>query len=296
MSAYPFRSEAAKARYLAHYDERAKAWPVPSTTRLVEGAFGQTFVRSSGTEDAPPLLLLPGIGSPGLTFSQNVADLSTRFRVHAVDNIHDHGRSMERAEHPVKDLADFVTWLDELCDGLGVGAQVNVAGLSFGGCLAGNYALARPERVRRLVLLAPAGLLAPISWAFIWRAVLCLIPARVFMRNFMKWVSPELREGGPHAARLAEMADDGFLAQRCFASRRMVPPLPFSDEEWKRLTVPTLLLAGDREVIFPPEASFARVKALVPSMEQALLPGAGHDFFVTRAPEVNRRVLEFLGG
>ncbi|MCC6337683.1 MAG: hypothetical protein IT380_27285 [Myxococcales bacterium] len=67
------------------------------------------FVRSSGPEDAPPLVLLPGIGSPGLTFSQNVAELATRFRVHAVD-IHDHGRSVEREDGPVKDMADFVHW------------------------------------------------------------------------------------------------------------------------------------------------------------------------------------------
>jgi len=61
LSAYhPFRSQAKKERYLAHYDARAERWPVASVTRTVETTYGPTFVRISGPDDGSPLVLLPG--------------------------------------------------------------------------------------------------------------------------------------------------------------------------------------------------------------------------------------------
>lgn len=294
MKPYPFRSEAARARYLAVYDERARAWPVPSTTRMVDTSFGQTFVRISGPEDAPPLVLLPGISSPGHSLASNAVDLAARHRVFAVDNIHDVGRSVELASRPVTSMDDFVAWLDELFTQLGFTAPVDLLGLSYGGCLSANFALKHPARVRRLVLLAPAGILAPIPWGFIWRAVLSLLPGKYFLRNFMSWVSNGLGSRPEHRRFLDEMVDDAYVALHAFQRRPMVPPMPLSDAQWKALSVPTLLIAGDLEVNFPAAASFARVKALVPSMEQVLLAGAGHDLFVTRAAEVDRAALEFL--
>jgi len=59
-ASYPFRSEAARAEFEAHYDERARAWPVPSEARFIDTPSGRTFVRASGSPSAPPLILLPG--------------------------------------------------------------------------------------------------------------------------------------------------------------------------------------------------------------------------------------------
>lgn len=292
--AHPFRSEAARERYLAAYELRSAAWPVPSATRTVPTSFGQTFVRTSGPGDGPPLVLLPGVGSTSLSFADNVKDLSTRFATYAVDNIHDHGRSIESETHPVTNADDYAAWLDELFTALGLGDEINLLGLSYGGWIAAHYALRFPQRTRRLVLLAPAGTLAPIPWGCIWRAVLCALPSRFFMRNFVRWVAAELDDDPSRSALLEQMVDDAYLATRSFRARRMVPPIPLHDDQWRALAVPTLLLAGDAEVIFPASESLARVAALAPMVETYLLPGAGHDFFVARAPEVNRRIAEFL--
>jgi pimeloyl-ACP methyl ester carboxylesterase len=281
-----FKSAEARQRYLDRYDLRAAAWPVPSETRMVDTSFGQTFVRRSGPASAPAVMLLPGIGSPGLTFSANVAALSERRATYAIDNIHDNGRSIETK--PIKDAADYATWLDEVREGLGL-ARVDLVGLSYGGWIATRYALAHPDRVGKLVLWAPAGTVAPIPWGFIWRAILCLIPARWFMRNFMNWVRTDFEN-----PMLDQMEDDGWLAQRCFKARKMVAPLPLGDDEWKALAVPTLFLVGDREVIFAPEEALAKLARVAPAVETALLPGVGHDAFVVRAEEMNRRTVEFL--
>jgi pimeloyl-ACP methyl ester carboxylesterase len=290
---FPFRSNKAQELYLSRYALRAAAWPVPSTEQMVETSFGQTFVRRSGPSGAPPLLMLPGIGSPALSLAMNVAPLAAHYATYAIDNIHDNGRSVERK--PVRNAEDFTSWLDELGVALELGEPLTLVGLSYGGWIFTHFALRFPERVSKLVLLAPAGTVAPIPWGFIWRGILCVIPARRFMQSFMDWIRVTDDVNAAAAQRLDEMADDAYLAQRCFRSRRMVAPLPLTDAQWRSLSVPTLLLAGDREVIFPAKESLERVAALAPQLRAELIPGTGHDFFVARAEEVNRRVLDFLG-
>ena len=285
----PFKSAAARTRYLERYALRARAWPVPSEERVVPTSFGQTFVRVSGPPHGVPVLALPGIGSTGLSLAPVVAGLSGPRRTFVIDNIHDVGRSVETK--PVSGAADFVAWLDEVRLGLGLW-EVDLLGLSYGGWICAQYALARPRGVRRVVLLAPAGTTAPIPFGFIWRAVLCALPVRAFMRGFMGWVGPTLRAEQPAA--LEEMVEDGYLATRSFAARKMVPPLPLSDEAWSGYRSPTLFLAGEREVIFPAQAAVQKLARLAPCVQTALLPGVGHDFFAVRAEEVTKRVLAFL--
>ncbi len=285
----PFKSVAAREQYLARYALRARAWPWPSEERWVSTSFGQTFVRVSGPAEGLPVLLLPGIGSSGLSMATVVAGLAGALRTFVIDNIHDVGRSVET--RPVTSADDFTAWLDEVRLGLGLG-PVDVLGVSYGGWIAVQYALRFPALVRRAVLLAPAGTTAPIPFGFIWRAILCALPSRTFMRGFTRWVAPELADRRPEV--LEEMVDDNYLATRSFASRRMVPPLPLTDEAWGRYRTETLFLAGDREVIFPAKEAVEKLARVAPHVEAELLPGAGHDFFVVRAEEVNRRVLAFL--
>lgn len=289
---YPFRSEAAKRRYLERYNERAAAWPVPSEERIVDTSFGRTFIRVSGHGAAPPLIMLPGVGSPGLLFSANVASLSQHFQTIAVDNIHDFGRSVET--RAVTGAEDFTAWLDEVCTGLNLGDKVNFLGLSYGGWIAAHYALRYPGRVNRLVLLAPAGTVAPIPWGFIWRGILCLIPFRFLMKNFMNWIATtDVPDEGAQQM-IARMTDDAYLAQRSFKPRRMVPPVPLADEELGNLPSSTLFLVGDREVIFDPHKALLRLNSAAPQIRTEMMHGTGHDFFVARAKEVNRRIIDFL--
>lgn len=289
---YPFRSEAAKRRYLKRYDKRATAWPVPSEERSVNTSFGSTFVRVSGPSGAQPVIMLPGIGSPGLLFSPNVASLSQHFQTFAVDNIHDYGRSVET--RPVTGADDFATWLDEVCTGLNLGTSVNFLGLSYGGWIAAQYAIRFPGRVRRLVLLAPAGTVASVPWGFIWRGILCLIPFRFFLKNFVNWISTADATDQRALRLITQVADDTYLAQRSFKHRRIVPPVPLTDEQLASLPPSTLFLVGDKEVIFDTHKALLRLGSVAPQIRAELIHGTGHDFFAARAHEVNRRIIDFL--
>lgn len=288
----PFRSAAAKEAYLARHAARSRDWPEPWTERMVPTAWGETYVRESGRAGAPALVMLPGVGSPAYTLRQLAFELAPAFRLHAVDNIYDVGRSV--ASRPLADAGDFAAWLDSLFDALGL-EKPSLLGLSYGGWIFAQYALRRPDRVARLVLLAPAGTVAPINFAFIWRALLTLLPfGKGAMERFADWAAPGMASDPKWAEARQALIEDARVGQASFARRRLVPPLPLTDADWGKLAAPTLLLFGDREVIFEPKAAEEKVRRLAPAVKVEVLPGVSHDFFVVAAPEVARRATAFL--
>ncbi len=117
-SYHPFRSATAKAQYLKLYDMRAKKWPVESETRFVDTSYGQTFIRMSGPAGAQPLVLLHGGGGNSLQWIPNIEALSKSYKVYAVDNIYDLGRSIYT--RIIKSPDEFVNWLEELFSALGL--------------------------------------------------------------------------------------------------------------------------------------------------------------------------------
>jgi len=66
---------------------------------------------------------------------------------------------------------DFVQWLDELFTALEL-HNINVIGHSYGGWQASLYALAHPERLKKLVLLAPASAVLRPPLGLMVRAIL----------------------------------------------------------------------------------------------------------------------------
>ncbi|MDD2904062.1 MAG: alpha/beta hydrolase [Syntrophales bacterium] len=290
---HPFKSERAQKQYLALYDAKAKKWPVSSQTKMVDTSFGTTFVRISGPENAPALVLLHGAGGNSLQWLPNIAALSQRCTVYAVDNIYDYGRSVYRA--PITGAADYVVWLHELLEALGLGGHLNMVGLSYGGWITCRYALQFPDTLNKIVLLAPAGTVLPLSSAWIIHAVPCALPFRFFTKNFLHWLLADLaRQGEAGRALLEEHIDESFLAIRSFKTKSLVNPTVLTDAELQSLKVPALFIVGENEKIYSPRAAIARLHQVAPRIHTKLIPAAGHDLTMVQAEMVNKAVLEFL--
>lgn len=290
---HPFRSANAKDKYLKIYDLKAGNWPVASESRLVSTSFGETFVRISGPADAPPLVLLHGISGNSLQWISNVEALSARYRVFAVDNIYDCGRSVYTRAMKTPD--DYVNWLDELFDALQLRSGINLMGLSYGGWLTTQYALSHPDRLEKIVLLAPVCTVLPLSYKWISRAVLCAVPHRHFTKSFLYWLLEDMaKKDEANRKVLDEEVDFAFLAFRSFKQRRMVNPTVLSDAEFQALKVPTLFLIGENEKIYSARKAIDRLNRVAPRIKTGIIPNAGHDLTVVQAKLVNRKVLEFL--
>lgn len=294
MTAYhPFRSEAAKKEYLALYEMRVKKWPVDSQTRFVDTAYGQTYVRMSGPVSAPPLVLLHGAGGDSLQWIPNIGGLSRRYRVYAVDNIYDYSRSIYT--QIIKDPDDYVKWLDELFSALGLGNHINLMGLSYGGWLTSQYALRFPDRLAKIVLVAPAGTVLPIRVEWILRAVLCFLPHRYFTKSFLFWLLEDLaKKDEDSRIKLEEEVDAVIVRMRCYKTIRLIRPTVLDDAELRSIKAPTLYLVGEHEKIYSASKAIRRLHKVAPQIKTEVIPDAGHDVTFVQAEMVNKKVLEFL--
>ncbi|MFZ5814683.1 MAG: alpha/beta fold hydrolase [Bacillota bacterium] len=110
-----------------------------------------------------PVLLLHGVNGGAGCWSATVAALAPHARAIAPDlpgwgdTPPPHGFTYT--------MPDLTRFCFELLDGLGID-RVTLVGWSFGGNLAIQMAAARPERVKRLDLVAPGGLDASAHWSF----------------------------------------------------------------------------------------------------------------------------------
>jgi pimeloyl-ACP methyl ester carboxylesterase len=72
-----------------------------------------------------------------------------------------------------------------------------------------------------------------------------------------------------------------------------LPPV-VTDAELRSLSVPTLLLIGAQDVAYQPPAMLARITGLIPQLETAVIPDAGHALNFDQPERVNERILAFL--
>lgn len=292
---HPFKSAAKRDRYLAHYDARAGNWPVPSRELYVDTSWGETYVRISGPEDGPALVLLPGANGTSLMWEPNVASWSRTHRVYAVDNVFDFGRSVY-----VRNMTtpgDYVEWLDELLVRMNLEDDVSLLGLSYGGWIASQYGLSHPERLTKLVLVAPAATVAWFSGDFIKKGIMCLIPVPHFTKSMVRWALHDAAEGTLEQQAMVEDAEENaWLGLRSFKFKQMVHPTVLTDEEWRSFEVPVLFLVGENEVIYSITGAeaVARLNKVAPEIEAELFTGCGHDITLVQADRFNRRVVEFL--
>jgi 3-oxoadipate enol-lactonase len=236
----------------------------------------------SGPEDAPPLILLEGMGGDIPGWRRNIPVLSLELRVIAYDF-----RGNGNSDEP-RGPATMTTFVDDtlaLLDALGV-QRAHVYGQSFGGMVAQELALTRRDRVRTLILgcthAGPARSVraqdSKVSKGEPWRAMY----APGFPDQHPHHVSEDLRIGAaqpkhPEGGRRQWEAMQGFDSFDRLPSMR----------------VPTLVLHGTEDLAVSPEN--AKILAeRIPGAELVLLEGAGHLYHSEQPAEADAAVLDFV--
>jgi pimeloyl-ACP methyl ester carboxylesterase len=259
-----YKSAAGEQTVMALYDELLAGWPIPYQERYLATRHGHTFVIASGPEGAPPLVLLHGAGSNSTIWAGDAAVYGRRYRVYAVDLPGEPGKSAPN--RPEWDGPAFAEWLADVYDGLGL-AQATLLGISQGGWTALRFAAAYPERVTALVLLSPGGVTADRA-SFLLKAVPLTLLGQWGARRMVRMMFG--RQQVPDGAE-----DIAVQVTAHFKPRVGTLPL-FSDDELRRLTMPTLLLGGDEDVIRDVAGIAARLQRLLPRLSVVMVPGGGH--------------------
>ena len=193
------------------------------------------------TGRGPALLLLHGNGEDGSYFTHQVEEFSRAFTVYAVDT-RGHGRS-PRGTAPFT-LSQFADDLTAFMDAQGLEAA-DILGFSDGGNIALLFALRYPQRVRRLIANA----------------------ANLFPEGMEAWVLEELTQ---EHRRLAHADTPQLLHQKQLLELMLRQP-HIDPAELETLTMPVLVIAGDRDMIRADHTHL--IADSIPNARLVILPG-----------------------
>ncbi len=279
-----FTTDDGRSKYLDAYDAVLALWDVPHQPLDVQTRYGPTHINTCGPIDAPPLILLPAAGLSSTAWFLNVAELSRTYRVYAVDVIGDAGRSV--AYQVMEDRAEYSEWLQDVLDRLDIDC-CHVVGHSYGGWLAMNMALAHPDRVNRLVLLAPAASIYPFGTL-----------AKLSLRLAELKVRPRASFTLKMQAGKGMVFDPVFVHHMQMVSEYCMPatmfPTVFTDDELRRIVQPTLLMVGSSEKIYNASDAVERARKLIPNLNAEIIPDVGHTLNMERPADIVQRILNFV--
>jgi abhydrolase domain-containing protein 6 len=181
-------------------------------------------------------------------------------------------------------------------EGLG---QVDVVGTSMGGAFAAAYAATYPESVRRIVLLSPAGVVAPKQNDFMARVAAGELPLDIKDdASFGEVLRLNFPNPPPIPAPVREEFVSRAVARRAAFLRIIEDLRPFLvrgvEPMMPSVKAPALVLYGSLDQLT--DASMIEVwRKGLPSMDGEVYEDAGHVLLYDRPEEVGRRMRDFLG-
>lgn len=247
----------------------------------------------TGRTDAPPVLLIQGLGMNKNGWALQRIAMATKYRTIAIDNRGAGRSSIPREPFTLEDMADDAA---AVLDHYGL-QDAHIVGASMGGAIAQILAVKHPTRVRSLTLACTACRNLP------WRSELLQHWADTAnVRGLRQWADESARWlVGPRSFRrlapaigwLGPLAT--FRPSRGFSAQ--VGAILDTDDsmvaELGRITAPTLVVVGNQDILTP-RADSEEIAERIPQAELVVISGAAHGLMIEHASTFNRVVLDFI--
>jgi pimeloyl-ACP methyl ester carboxylesterase len=285
------------------YRGEIKVLDEPSRTQA-PGSFlglsrGLTHYQLSGPESGEIVVLIHGIAGPMGIWNTIADSLAAKgLRVLQYDLF---GRGYSDRPAIKYDQALFLEQLSELIDILRFPQPMTIVGWSLGGMLAAAYAAEQPGAVKRLILIAPAGLDVTLPAAarigmlpFFGEFLISLAGRRIVINSLTSGLSR--REFIQEYIHLIcdQMQYRGYL--RAFLSTLRYCAYRDSSSEYRavgELGIPVQLITGmeDRSI---PQSVSEKIIDLIPNLDVRRIEGAGHIPMLETPDTLRALLLEFI--
>jgi pimeloyl-ACP methyl ester carboxylesterase len=250
-----------------------------------------------------PLLLIHGYGAGIWVWEKQIDVLSPFYRVYALDLI-GHGFS-DRPKISYTPQA-YIHFLKDFMDGLGI-EKASLIGNSMGGGIAWAMAILYPEQVDRLILIdcVPPDLLRQVSnESFRVLATIRDIPILPYLviagrgKHSIKWalqecvsditlITPEVIN------RQYELSRIKGTAWVLYSTLKHAEEALRLKDQLSQIRQPTLIIWGERDLIFPPRVGETLHQAVAGS-KFLRVEKSGHIPMWETPAEVNQAILSFL--
>ena len=262
---------------------------VTSGTLEANGAQIHYESRGSGT----PMLLIHGYPLSGELFRDNRDALASRYRVVTMDL-----RGFGRSSAPESDPGSIGTYAADalaLMDGLKIDRAI-VGGMSMGGPIALEMYRRAPARIRGLVLITttanPAGVVEKALWSGMAQKAQQYGPQSLVPELMKDMLTGRTQRARPALVAHLEGIIRGASVRGDVAGARALAERPDSLPTLPTVRVPTLILAGGEDTVYPPVFS-QKMQQGIRGSRLVVIPGASHAAIIEAAPAANRAILRW---
>jgi pimeloyl-ACP methyl ester carboxylesterase len=284
-----YKSPEGKDRILALYDGFLNKLDVAYEDRTVHTRFGATHVLVFGPEHAPPVVITHGgnsINPQGLRCLLPILRENC-YRIYAPDTIGHPGKSAQTRLSP-KDQS-YGQWLADVLDGLGLESAAFVGG-SYGAGIILRLAAFAPSRITKMALFVPSGIVGVPLHSMMWRIGLpftlyLLFPNQKRLVQAVRWMGDEIEED------VLELVKTVFEQVKVEAEM----PRPATKTELLGFHAPTLIVAAEKDAMFPGDAVIQRGREIIPNLVAAeCLKGGTHYSSRQDMATIIQRIREFI--
>ncbi|MBI5929962.1 MAG: alpha/beta hydrolase [Chloroflexi bacterium] len=244
---------------------------------------GDAHFIESGNPDKPAVLMLPGTNFSALSYQAYFALLGGDFRLIALDLMGQPGRSSP-VRPKFKDVA-YSKWIKAVLDALKID-KAHLVGHSLGGLIALQTAHVAPERVGKLILLDPAGIISlSVTPHLIWKSMPFVIrPNERSSKQLLELMSPH-----PIDAAMIEW----MMLVGKYVKSSLAPPA-LSQAELRQIPHEVLVISGEKDVFLPAAKLRQKTQQSFTKGQVKIVPDAGHLLPQEQPEVVASYIREFL--
>ncbi|HEY6540373.1 MAG TPA: alpha/beta fold hydrolase [Ktedonobacteraceae bacterium] len=246
---------------------------IKTTRREIQLGQQAIYYQVAGKEDGEPVVLVHGLSASSRWWVRNVPALAEHYRVYLLDLPGFGLMRRFRRRFVLDELSSSITaWMDAL----GIN-QAHMIGHSMGGYICLRIAARHPERIKRLVLVSPAGI--PHIRSVRGYLLPLLVAIRYCKPAFLPILFSDALLTGPRT--LLRATQDLLTKDIRDALHKVVTP--------------TLLIWGEYDALVPPVFGDI-LREEIKGARLLILKRAGHVVMFDQAEEFNDAVLRFLEG
>jgi len=271
MSKAVYKNAKSEKIMLDLYNKQVLALNIEFEDIYIDTRFGKTHLLKTGNPRGKPILLFHGGNSTAPYYLRDFLYFRNEYLLYAPDTMGHPGKSAQNVLS-AKNL-EYGEWASDVIDGLGF-KQMFCLGGSYGGGVLAKLMCFAPQKILKAILLVPSGICNASTASIVFRMGIPMILYIITQKE--KWLKKAIL---PMVISEKEIDESTFeMVKYSFNNVCVKSSMPSNVKvaDMKNYTAPTLLITGEKDVMFPGEKVIARAKTIIPNLKTYLMMGSGH--------------------
>ena len=273
-----YKSKHGEAVLIELYDKQLRSLNVSYEDLYVQTRFGQSHLIKLGNPNSKSFLFFHG-GNNTSPFSLSFGGFSGLFEhfcIYAVDTIGHPGKSAKTVlSHKTMEYGE---WASDVIDALGF-QKMNCIGGSFGGGILAKLMCVAPEKIKKAVLIVPAGIANVSTINLIIKMGIPMTFYIITKKDYWlkKAILPMAVDENNINEKTYEMVKYSFEHIKVKAGM----PSNVKMETLRKCNAPTLLIPAEKDCMFPGQKIIKKVENILPNLRIHLLKNQGHMYVLS---------------